>query len=356
MWRVLLIGPAAALFIVVVHAQNADQAKGKAKAADNEGAPTAEELARALERVTAEDGEDYDFDEDDLDFFAEGPDIDRVLREEDELESGLFGGLDLDLGGAADLAMDPERVLHQAEEPKRLPVAAKQPAQNRVVMAMAKRDMQQQQEDRRRQQQQEEQRRQQQQQQQRQQQAMTKMSESPAKSARVTGSEKVQETKQDFPEAKAVRAGPKGEDARSRDVPTSKAQGHEPTPEEQHREEQQQQQQRPRPEAAAVQADHRPPPAAVIADPAAVDLEREGIVHRRAQAMIEAREGPEVILNGVDLLDHIEAVKAEVKETNKSVRACEDNEIYIVDGDRTLLLTNNRVAKDINTIQVNRDL
>ena len=37
--------------------------------------------------------------------------------------------------------------------------------------------------------------------------------------------------------------------------------------------------------------------------------------------------------------------------TSKSRKNCQDNEIYIVDGDRTLLLTSTSIARDINTIQ-----
>ena len=38
--------------------------------------------------------------------------------------------------------------------------------------------------------------------------------------------------------------------------------------------------------------------------------------------------------------------------TERSSRGCEDNEIYIVDGERTLIITNNKMARDIDHIQV----
>ena len=89
----------------------------------------------------------------------------------------------------------------------------------------------------------------------------------------------------------------------------------------------------------------------------------EVVVHRRAQAMIRLREeqdragqieylGPDkVLFNGVDIMRDLKEAKSEAVETGKSPKQCEDNEIYIVDGEHTLLLTNNRVAKDIDTIQ-----
>ncbi len=47
-------------------------------------------------------------------------------------------------------------------------------------------------------------------------------------------------------------------------------------------------------------------------------------------------------------------LKDQATETNKSMKACADNEIYIVDGKRTLILTNNHIAKDIDTIQASQ--
>ena len=41
-----------------------------------------------------------------------------------------------------------------------------------------------------------------------------------------------------------------------------------------------------------------------------------------------------------------------VNVTEGSARGCEDNEIYIVDGERTLIITNNKMARDIDHIQV----
>ncbi len=54
-------------------------------------------------------------------------------------------------------------------------------------------------------------------------------------------------------------------------------------------------------------------------------------------------------------------VQSEVIETpvdtnlkpNETPRSCEDNEIFIFDGERTLVLTHNKMARDINHIQVN---
>ena len=75
-------------------------------------------------------------------------------------------------------------------------------------------------------------------------------------------------------------------------------------------------------------------------------------VHVHAQDLIKRRQvSGQVYKNGVDILKEIEKLTADTVETSKSTKSCEDNEIYIVDGNRTLLLTNKQVADDINLIQ-----
>lgn len=55
-------------------------------------------------------------------------------------------------------------------------------------------------------------------------------------------------------------------------------------------------------------------------------------------------------------------VQAEVIETptyanlksKENQKNCDDNEIFIFDGERTLILTHNKMARDLNHIQVKR--
>ncbi len=77
-------------------------------------------------------------------------------------------------------------------------------------------------------------------------------------------------------------------------------------------------------------------------------------VHDRAQKLIKTRnDEPDVRVysDGEDIMRSIQAVKGQAVETEKPIRNCQDNEIYIVDGNRTLLLTNQRIAQDIDRIQ-----
>jgi len=92
------------------------------------------------------------------------------------------------------------------------------------------------------------------------------------------------------------------------------------------------------------------------AEPALAANAPEVKIHEEAQSMLrERQERPDnrVLVDGVDLLGDLRAAmtRQRPEETNKTAKACQDNEVYIVEGDKTLLLTNNRVAKDIDAIQ-----
>jgi hypothetical protein len=107
-------------------------------------------------------------------------------------------------------------------------------------------------------------------------------------------------------------------------------------------------------EKRAQQAEEAQPPPHI--EPLLSQSSPEVQTHQAAQSMIKERlEHPDnrVIIDGVDLMGDLKAAmtKEAPRETNKTLKMCEDNEVYIVEGDKTLLLTNNRVAKDINAIQ-----
>ncbi len=65
---------------------------------------------------------------------------------------------------------------------------------------------------------------------------------------------------------------------------------------------------------------------------------------------------PRVYANGADLLKALKEVKGQAQEAQRPLRECQDNEIYLVEGDRTLVLTSGRIAKDLDSIQEGREI